>query len=211
MGQTMFKNLQAQLHGKYVHNPRVHILSRVLARLIPQKGKVLDIGCGDGWLAKLIVDRRSDIAINGIDVLVRERTHIPVKRFDGKVIPYENASFDVVMFVDVLHHLDNPIILLREAVRVARKSLVIKDHTLNGFLAGPTLRFMDWVSNAPHGVALPYNYWREETWREAISTLGLTISAWKKKLRLYPRPADWIFGRSLHFVAKLDVTQPVAV
>ena len=62
------------------------------------------------------------------------------------------------MFVDVLHHTEDPMALLGEAVRVARKTIVVKDHTLNGFLAGPTLHFLDRVGNARHDVALPYNY-----------------------------------------------------
>jgi hypothetical protein len=90
-------------------------------------------------------------------------------------------------------------------VRVARKAIVIKGHTLNGFMAGLTLRFLDWVGNARHAVALPYNYWPQQRWREAFATLGLTIGVWKKELRLYPRPANWVFGRSLHFIARLNV------
>jgi hypothetical protein len=39
---------------------------------------------------------------------------------------------------------------------------LIKDHTLNGFLAGLTLRFMDWVGNACYGIALPYHYWSQQ-------------------------------------------------
>jgi len=108
------------------------------------------------------------------------------------------------MFVDVLHHVDDPIVLLSEAVRVARKGIVIKDHTENGLLAGPTLRFMDWVGNARHGIALPYNYWPKERWHQAIESFGLTIAEWRSELGLYPWPAHCVFGRSLHFVARLD-------
>jgi hypothetical protein len=94
-------------------------------------------------------------------------------------------------------------VLLREAARVARRAVVIKDHTLDGLLAGPTLRFMDHVGNARHGVALPYNYWPRRRWVEAFRELALEVEVWREDLRLYPRPADWVFGRSLHFVAKL--------
>jgi hypothetical protein len=81
---------------------------------------------------------------------------------------------------------------------------VIKDHTLTGILAGPTLRLMDRISNARHGVALPFNYWTPEQWTLACDELGLKTGAWKNQLGLYPRPARWIFDRSLHFVALLE-------
>jgi hypothetical protein len=40
-------------------------------------------------------------------------------------------------------------ILLREAARVAREAVVIKDHTKNGLAADATLRFMDRIGNPP--------------------------------------------------------------
>jgi len=74
--------------------------------------------------------KRPRISIDGIDVLLRRDVAIPVKRFNGRSIPYGEGSFDVVMFIDVLHHAAEPMILLREAVRVARQMILIKDHLL---------------------------------------------------------------------------------
>ena len=52
------------------------------------------------------------------------------------------------MLVDVLHHTDDPGILLSEARRVTRRAVVLKDHTRD-YMAGATLRLMDWGANAP--------------------------------------------------------------
>jgi SAM-dependent methyltransferase len=193
------------VHGAYVHSRRTRLLCEHLASLMPHKARVLDVGCGDGLLARCLLQSRVDLEIHGLDVLVRPKTHIPVKLFDGRVIPHRDASFDVVLFMDVLHHVDEPMGLLAEAVRVSRQHLVIKDHTKSGLLAGPTLRFMDWVGNARHGVVLPYNYWPKERWKEAFEELQLQIGFWKRDLGLYPPPASWLFGRSLHFLARLDL------
>ena len=193
------------IHERYSYDRRINRLSNHLAEVIPQGARTLDVGCGDGQVAHLIMQKRPDVEIKGIDILVRPYTKIPVAEFDGQIIPYNKADFDVVMFNDVLHHTDDPMILLREAVRVAGKALVLKDHTCDGILAGPTLKFMDRVGNARHGVALPCNYWPEDRWRNTFEILGLSISTWKKDLKLYPRWADLVFGRSLHFVAKLDI------
>jgi hypothetical protein len=107
----------------------------------------------------------------------------------------------------MLHHTDDPTILLREGSRVSRHSLVIKDHTLDGLMAGATLRLMDTVGNAQHGVPLPHNYWPKHRWLEAFDDLGLRIEAWIVDLHLYPWPASLAFDRSLHFVARLDTCQ----
>jgi SAM-dependent methyltransferase len=192
-----------RIHEGYVFGRRLRRLSGHLGRVIPPNSHVLDVGCGDGRLAALTMKLRQDITFKGIDVLVRPNNPIPVDFFDGAVIPFDNGSFDVVMFVDVLHHTEDPMILLREAVRVARRAIVIKDHTADGILAVPTLSFMDRVGNARHGVALPYNYWSGRQWHEAFQSLGLIVDIWEGELGIYPKPADFLFGRSLHFLTRL--------
>jgi SAM-dependent methyltransferase len=194
-----------RLHEDIVHSRRVRVLSTRLAPLFPQGAKVLDIGCGDGLIAKLIGEQRPDLSLDGIDVLVRQQTHVPVRYFDGRHIDSPDKSYDAALFVDVLHHTTDPASLLREAARVAKQCIVIKDHTRNGLLAGPTLSFMDWVGNAHHGVALPYNYQSREQWRAMAKELGLTVAAWEDRLHLYPWWARWAFERKLHFIARMDV------
>jgi SAM-dependent methyltransferase len=204
-------SLLGRLHGQYVHSRRVRVLRDALSELIPKDARVLDVGCGDGLLARLIMDRRRDVEISGIDVLVRAKTMIPVSGFDGSQISFGDKSFDAVMFVDVLHHTEDPMVLLAEAKRVAAQAIVIKDHCLNGLFAGSTLRFMDWVANAPHGVILPYNYWPRDRWHKSFAALNVEVAVWKEDLRLYPKLANWIFGRSLHFVSRLEISpEPTA-
>ncbi len=196
-------SIVGQMHSRLVFSRRVSVLASRLSVLLPPDAKVLDVGCGDGMIDSLIMQHRPDISIFGVDVLVRDHTHIAVTAFDGQIIPYDMKSFDAVIFVDVLHHTDSPESLLREAKRVSRDAIVIKDHVKDGVLSDLILRFMDWVGNAYHGVVLPYNYWTEQQWRKAFSALDLTIQNWDVQIGLYPWPATWFFDRALHFIVKL--------
>jgi SAM-dependent methyltransferase len=192
-----------RVHDSYVVGRRTRILTRWLSDQIPPHARVLDVGCGDGRIAKLLLEIRRDIQIEGIDVLERPVTHIPVGPFDGLRIPFREKSFDAVMFIDVLHHADDPEALLREARRVALRAVIVKDHCREGWLAGPTLRFMDWFGNARHGVALPYNYWPGSRWRDAFARLGLLTESWNSRLELYRWPFSIAFDRKLQFIARL--------
>src|SRR5260370_846708 len=183
------------LHDRFVFGRRTRVLADHMASLVPPGSRVLDVGCGDGMVDRLILAGRPDISIEGIDPLVRASAHIPVREFDGATIPYPDSSFDAVMFVDVLHHTTDPRVLLREASRVGR-SILIKDHFREGLFANGTLQLMDWVGNAHHGVALPYNYWPESEWNAAFEELGLRASGMKLRLNLYPIPLHWFFDRS---------------
>jgi SAM-dependent methyltransferase len=197
-------SLLKSLHARLVSDRRVRVLGGLLASAIPPGGRVLDVGCGDGRVSREIGALRPDLALSGIDVFARPDAAIPVSAFDGKTIPADDGTFDTVLLVDVLHHTEDPLVLLREARRVCSRCIVIKDHNEKGFLAGPILRLMDRVGNCPDEVALPYNYWHEERWQETFAQLDLRIAAWQEGLGLFLPPADWIFGRSLHFLARLE-------
>jgi putative flippase GtrA len=182
---------------------RVKVLAGHLADSIPSRGSVLDVGTGDGSLATILVRLRPDLRIEGVDVMPRPEMHIPVTIYDGKTLPFADKSFDYVTIVDVLHHTDDPAAVLTEAARVARIGVVLKDHLREGLLAGPTLRFMDWVGNWGHGVRLPYNYYSRDQWQGAFFRARLTTLSNKERLGLYRAPFSWFFERKLHFVALL--------
>jgi SAM-dependent methyltransferase len=191
-----------RLHASRVFPRRVRVLAELIAPLLPAGAAVLDVGCGDGAVAAGIAARRPDVAVCGVDVLVRSGTRIPVAPFDGRTLPFGDGSFGAALLVDVLHHAADPRRLLAEAGRVA-PLVVVKDHVRSGLLAAATLRFMDSVGNRRHGVALPYRYFSEAEWRDAIAAAGLAVRSWTTALRLYPYPADWVFGRRLHVFAVL--------
>ena len=197
------KALLNHVHNSVVFGRRVRVLARALADAIPGPGRVLDLGCGDGQIAAELMRLRPDLAVEGVDVLLRPVTHIPVTLYDGAVLPFADQSFDYVSIVDVLHHTDDPASVLAEAARVARLGVVVKDHLREGLLAGPTLRAMDWVGNRGHDVRLPYNYLDGAQWDEAIAAAGLVRASWQDQLGLYAAPLSWAFERRLHFVALL--------
>jgi len=195
----------AKAHGM-VFSRRVRVLARHLSEMLPRDASVLDVGAGDGMIARLVMDARPDLTIRGVDVLARAESHIPVTLFDGTTIPHKDREFDAAMMVDVLHHASQQERLLSEMRRVVKRAIVIKDHVVQGPLARPTLALMDWVGNARYGVSLPYSYWTATQWERAFADLQLTVAERRTSLGLYPWPASMIFGRRLHFIARLERT-----
>jgi hypothetical protein len=133
--------------------------------------------------------------------MARPDSRIPVTVFDGSRLPFSENAFDVVLFADVLHHTSHAEALLGDARRVARQAVLIKDHCADGFLAWPTLRFMDRVGNLRFGVAMPHLYLRWEEWQRMFGRSGMVVTTLRRRLGLYPPPLSWFFDRSLHFVA----------
>src|SRR6266568_535990 len=177
-------------HRAFVFERRTRVLAEMLAAQIPERASVLDIGCGDGAIAGVIAQLRPDCKIE-------------CRAFDGASLPFPDGSFDVCLFVDVLHHTPDPAILLREAARVSRSFVLLKDHLDENIFDDVTLRFMDWVGNRPHGVVLTYNYQSRRQWAEYFSRCGLAVTTWTTRVPLYPPPVSLVAGRGLHFVSLL--------
>jgi SAM-dependent methyltransferase len=192
-----------RVHETRIHGRRVRRLAEAAARLAPPGLAVLDLGCGDGRLGAALGRLRPDLKSSGAEVAPRRDCQIPVSAFDGRRLPFADGHFGAVLLADVLHHAGSPALLLGEAIRVAREVILLKDHDCRGWGARATLRFMDGVGNRRHGVPLPDHYLAREQWRQLWAELGLTLEAADPLPGLYPFPANLIFGRNLHFFARL--------
>jgi ubiquinone/menaquinone biosynthesis C-methylase UbiE len=197
-----------RLHTKLVSGRRTQSLAALLAGKLGPGSRVIDVGCGDGTIAMLITDQRPDVRIQGLEVAARPRCSIEYQLFDGINIPLPDDSFDVCMFVDVLHHTADPRPVLEEAARVSRKYVLIKEHLSENTLDFWTLKFMDWMGNRPHGVAMTYNYKSRAQWTEIFTSCGLRVCDWNENVRIHAFPLNLLFGRGLHVIALLEKIPP---
>ncbi len=197
----MSENLAVKAHRKVVMGRRVQQISKNISNMIPEGSiSVLDVGAGTGEMAQAIQGFRSELSFTGVDVYIRPKTFIPVVKYDGSALPFDDNSFDVVIIVDVLHHCNDPVSVLKECSRVSRQYVIIKDHVSDSFVDSKILAFMDWVGNRAHGVVLPYNYLSSLDWSSAFEKVGLSKVKQVTKLNLYPKPLDIIFGNTLHCI-----------
>ncbi|MBW8908765.1 MAG: SAM-dependent methyltransferase, partial [Mesorhizobium sp.] len=81
------KKILNAAHDRAVFQRRIRVLSEHIGAVLGAEGTVLDLGCGDGSLAKAVMDRKPGLNFRGIDVFLRPRTAIPVEIFDGTTIP----------------------------------------------------------------------------------------------------------------------------
>jgi len=204
MSSGMLSRVTTALHGKLIFGRRVRALAENIGEMIPSGvTTMLDIGCGDGTLARSIVERRPEIRATGVEIRARPWTAIPVQEFDGRNLPFADRSHDVAVLCDVLHHADDAPSLIREARRVASRAVIVKDHLTGAWLSHERLRLMDWAGNIGHGVPLRYAYWSPEQWHAAFRDAGLREVDRRERLGLYAPGLRWMFERRLHFVSRL--------
>ena len=105
--------------------------ARALAHLLPPV-VVADLGCGDGYLAieaarfasRVIAVDRSESALARAREMARRRSAqtspIEWRRGELEQLPIEDASVDVALLSQALHHAEHPERALAEAVRILR-------------------------------------------------------------------------------------------
>lgn len=95
--------------------------------------RVVEVGCGDGALLAELSRRGFGRSLAGFEIseaaleLARARSIPRVERlagFDGARLPAADGEFDLGLLSHVLEHVPEPVPLLRETARVARKVVV---------------------------------------------------------------------------------------
>ena len=101
---------------------------KIIANLIENNSRVLDVGCDDGTLMEFLKNRNVDI--RGIEIS-KERVQTCIAKgltviegnaeYDLKQFP--NDSFDYVILGQTLQAFVNPEIVIKELLRVGKKLL----------------------------------------------------------------------------------------
>jgi ubiquinone/menaquinone biosynthesis C-methylase UbiE len=103
---------------RYRRIARAFDAARSIGDYVPHGARVLDVGCGDGFIAYHLnaMGRR----VTGVDLNATAEAPIHYTVFNGRALPFDDLSFDAVIFSFVLHHARNIAGLLAEARRVLR-------------------------------------------------------------------------------------------
>lgn len=195
--------LAKRLHRLAVQAPRTERLGGVLASLVGHASSLLDVGCGSGELARFVASRAGAQRVEGVDILVQPAPHVPVARYDGRSLPYPDASFDVVLVSDVLHHAEAPETLLAEALRVAKQAVVVKDHFAFGPVSRRLLLAMDLAANGFYDIAVRGTYLDPPAWLRLFEDVGATIERLEWPLHVHAPVLRLIAPSELQFAARL--------
>lgn len=199
----MVKSLLKKLHAP-IYEKRIKCLSELILPRLKKNDKVLDVGCGGGALGMTLMQASAaptGLVVEGLENRPRGREPILVHSYNAQKYPFADNSFDVVCLMDVLHHDRDIKSILREAARVAKRLVIIKDHKPDGLFAQARICTLDWAANFGYGVKCLYYYPTHSEWKHLFEASELLLD--EEIISMQPYPALWNipFGGRLHYMA----------
>ena len=101
-----------------------------VAEMVEKSARVLDVGCGDGALLRLLADRRAadgrgiELSQQGVNDCVAKGLSVVQGDADTDLVNYPDDAFDYVILSQTLQATRQPRAVLEHMLRIGRRAIV---------------------------------------------------------------------------------------
>ncbi len=164
--------------GEQMEQEHLPIVLPVLDRMrLQPDDNVLDVGCGTGWLVRLLAEQVPDGRVVGMDIsdqMIRRarRRYVDMENSmfaigEAEVIPWDSSFFTRMISVESAYYWPDPLRGLRESFRVLREG-------------GSAWVLMNYYGDNPHShhwseiLSVPAHLMSSGRWAELFCEAGFT-------------------------------------
>jgi len=176
---------------EFTINIRSKIIISGYKNRIKQTDSIVDIGCGNGFIARNLKNHFK-CKITGTDIMNYLEWDMPFfKVKDDFKLSCKNKQFNVAVINDVLHHCekDVQVKLIKEALRVSEKVLI--------FETKPTIiaKVIDVLLNKIHSadMPVPLTHKNMSEWKKVFEKLGVKYEVAMPKVPFYYPIKHYVF------------------
>ncbi len=143
---------------------------------IPERAKVLDLGCGDGSLLVMLQEKKKvkgfgvEISEEGVSLCVEKGLYCYQADIDDGLSDYKDDSFDYVILNQTIQNTKRPDYVINEVLRIGKKAII----SFPNFAYISTRSYLMFKGTMPVNELLPYE------WYESPNIHLLTISDMEK-------------------------------
>lgn len=152
---------------------RAYDMALEIARALPAGATVLDVGCGNGFIAHHLVGLLRSRVV-GLDVGQATIAPIDYLPYDGRHFPLQDQTFDAVLLCYVLHHAQDARVVLNEVARVLQEkglAIIYEDIPYDWWD-----RLVCWIHNVQwHKRTGPCTFRLGDDWRRVFTQAGFEI------------------------------------
>ena len=134
---------------------------KIVCNLIPEKSRVLDLGCGDGKLLKILKNEKN---ISGLGVEINQNYVLEALQkglsivqgdLDMGLKEFQDNSFDFAILNQTLQSTKNPEFVIYEMLRVAKRCVV----SFPNFAYWKVRFYLFFKGKMPKSKVLPYEWY----------------------------------------------------
>ena len=102
----------------------------LISSWVEKDSKVLDLGCGDGYLLKMLKEQKNvtgygvDYDISQIKLSLENKINVLQLDLDDDLSDFKNDTFDYVVLAQSLQEIKNPEKLLKEMLRIGKEVII---------------------------------------------------------------------------------------
>ena len=103
---------------------------KIIADLLPNNCRVLDIGCGDGTLMKFLLEEKNidvrglELNEKNVEICITKGLSVIEGNAESELGQFPDKSFDFVILSQTLQAFYNPVFVLNNLLRIGKSSIV---------------------------------------------------------------------------------------
>lgn len=184
-------------------------IQKIIKSHFKQPCKVLDIGCGGGFLTNYLAEKGHrvsgiDLSSESLEIAKKhdQTKRVAYQRASACELPFENHSFDAVCAMDLLEHVKTPALVVREASRILKKGGLFFFHTFNrNFLSYfMVIKAVEWCfANAPENLHVYPLFLKPKELKQMCQNHQMTVVEIKGMRPCYKNRSFWkmVFQRTV--------------
>lgn len=160
---------------------------KLIDSLLPEKGKIIELGCGQGVICTYLA-RKPGRQLIGVDLRtsrLKETELTNIKFIKADIRDYDPSGASAIIISDVLHHIvphDQKEILKNISLKLKKGNiLIIKEIDSSQKVRSRLSRFWDFVFYPQDRIY----YWSSQNLKKFLKTLGFQVKVVKAS-KLFP-------------------------
>ncbi len=118
------------MKSHYRYSKGLHLNYSIIAEYIEDTAKILDLGCGHGYLLKLLKDTKNvkgngiEISQDNVIVCLQKGLSVIQGNIDDGLKQFADKSYDYVVLDQTLQTTQNPYFVIQEMLRTGKKCII---------------------------------------------------------------------------------------